>query len=167
MKKKKESRGFTWLRRLFLGPAKELNFLEEEQIQSPLRSMVKRFFSNKIAMTGLVVFMACLMLTLIGPIFLPLDLSYSDATQQNVPPTMSLAKLPDELKGDTQDVSVGTTYGIGCDMEGKVYTWGYTKVTDTIDIGDIPEEVQNAHIVKVAAGFDHAVALSDEGEIFV
>ena len=35
MKKKKESRGFTWLRRLFLGPAKELNFLEEEQIQSP------------------------------------------------------------------------------------------------------------------------------------
>ena len=40
-------------------------------------------------------------------------------------------------------------------------------VTETIDIGDIPEEVQNAHIVKVAAGFDHAVALSDEGEIFV
>ena len=165
--KKKGFRPFVWLRRLFFGPGKELSFLEEEQVQSPLRSMVKRFFHNKIAMTGLIVFLACLLLVVIGPIFLPLDLSYSDSTQQNVPPGLNLDKIPNELKGEVQAMSIGTTYGIGVDAEGKVHTWGYTKVTDTIDIGNIPEEVQRADIVDVAAGYDHALALSADGILYV
>ena len=165
--KKKSFRPFVWLRRLFFGPGKELSFLEEEQVQSPLRSMAKRFLHNKIAMTGLIVFVACLLLVIIGPIFLPLDLSYSDSTQQNVPPGMNLATLPKELKGDVQAMSVGPTYGIGVDEEGKVYTWGYTKVTDTIDIGNIPQEVQDAKIVDVAAGYDHVLALSEDGILYV
>ena len=51
----KRVKGFSlrvWARRLFFGPAKELNFLEEEQVQSPMRSMIKRFLHNKVAMTG-------------------------------------------------------------------------------------------------------------------
>jgi len=167
MNKKKKSRVSTWFGRLFFGPAKELSFLEEEQVQSPLRSMAKRFFSNKIAMSGLFIFVACLLLTMIGPYFFPLDLSYSDGTQQNVPPGMNLATLPDELKGDVRDVAIGTTYGVGCDAEGDVYTWGYTRITEKLDIANIPDEVKEANIVQVAAGFDHALALSDEGKLFV
>ena len=166
-KKKKGFRPFAWLRRIFFGPAKELSFLEEEQVQSPLRSMVKRFLHNKIAMSGVVVFLACLLLVTIGPIFLPLDLSYSDNTQINVPPTMSLAKVPDELKGKVQNISVGTTFAIGCDTDGKVYTWGHTKITETIDIAEIPEEVQQAKIVEVSAGYDHALALDEDGNLYV
>ena len=75
-KKKTHSRISTWFRRMFFGPGRELSFLEEEQVQSPLRSMAKRFFTNKIAMTGLIVFLSCLLLVIIGPIFLPLDLSF-------------------------------------------------------------------------------------------
>ena len=59
-KKKTHSRISTWFRRMFFGPGRELSFLEEEQVQSPLRSMAKRFFTNKIAMTGLIVFLSCL-----------------------------------------------------------------------------------------------------------
>lgn len=68
-KKKTHSRISTWFRRMFFGPGRELSFLEEEQVQSPLRSMAKRFFTNKIAMTGLIVFLSCLLLVIIGPIF--------------------------------------------------------------------------------------------------
>ena len=57
-KKKTHSRISTWFRRMFFGPGRELSFLEEEQVQSPLRSMAKRFFTNKIAMTGLIVFLS-------------------------------------------------------------------------------------------------------------
>lgn len=165
--KKKKPRVFIWLRRLFFGPAKELSFLEEEQVQSPLRSIVKRFLHNKIAMTGVCIFVACLLMVLIGPFFLPLDLSYSDGTQQNVAPTMSMAKIPAELKGKVQSIGVGTTYGVGCDTDGNVYTWGYTRVTDTIDLKNIPDDVREAKIVEVAAGFDHCLALSDEGKLYV
>ncbi|PXX45567.1 peptide/nickel transport system permease protein [Hungatella effluvii] len=166
-KKKTHSRISTWFRRMFFGPGRELSFLEEEQVQSPLRSMAKRFFTNKIAMTGLIVFLSCLLLVIIGPIFLPLDLSYSDATQQNVPPTRKLAAVPEALKSDLKKLSVGTTYGIGCDNAGQVYTWGYTKITDKIDLAEIPDEVREAKIVDVAAGYDHVLALSDKGRLYV
>ncbi len=118
-KKKKRSRLFVWFRRLFFGPGRELSFLEEEQVQSPMRSIVSRFFHNRIAMTGVVIFAACLLLVLIGPLFLPLDLSYSDSTQQNVPPSMGLAEVPAEMKnGKIAGISAGTTYGLGCDTNG-------------------------------------------------
>lgn len=167
-KKKKRSRLFVWFRRLFFGPGRELSFLEEEQVQSPMRSIVSRFFHNRIAMTGVVIFAACLLLVLIGPLFLPLDLSYSDSTQQNVPPSMGLAKVPAEMKnGKIAGISAGTTYGLGCDTDGEVYTWGYTRITETIDLGEIPDEVKEADIVEVAAGFDHCLALSDKGKLYV
>lgn len=169
MNKKKRVKGFslgTWVRRLFF-PGKELNFLEEEQVQSPMKSMLKRFFHNKIAMTGVVIFVACLLLVIIGPIFLPLDLSFSDATQQNVPPTMSLASPPQALLQDVKEISAGTTYGIGCTNSGDVYTWGYTKVTSTIDLSNVPDEVKEDKIVQVSAGFDHCLALSESGKLYV
>ena len=166
----KRVKGFSlrvWARRLFFGPAKELNFLEEEQVQSPMRSMIKRFLHNKVAMTGVTIFVACLLLVIIGPIFLPLDLSFSDATQQNVPPTMSLASPPKALLDDVKEISAGTTYGIGCTNSGEVYTWGYTKITSTIDLANIPDEVKEDKIVQVSAGFDHCLALGESGKLYV
>ena len=166
----KRVKGFSlrvWARRMFFGPAKELSFLEEEQVQSPMRSMVKRFLHNKVAMTGVAIFVACLLLVIVGPIFLPLDLSFSDATQQNVPPTMSLASPPKALVDDVKEISAGTTYGIGCTNAGEVYTWGYTKVTSTIDLANIPDEVREDKIVQVSAGFDHCLALGESGKLYV
>ena len=165
--RKKKPRVLVWLRRMFFGPAKELSFLEEEQVQSPMRSIAKRFLSNKIAMTGVVVFVLVLLLVLIGPAFYPLDLSYSDGTQQNVPPSSDMAKIPDAMKGKIQDLAVGPTFSVGCDTDGNVYSWGYTRITGTIDISKIPEAVKKEQIVKVAAGFDHAVGLSKKGVLYV
>ena len=74
-----------WARRLFFGPAKELNFLEEEQVQSPMRSMIKRFLHNKVAMTGVTIFVACLLLAIcFALMFIREDLEDNPAIEQDL-----------------------------------------------------------------------------------
>ena len=164
MAKKKKS---TLLARLFGNRNKVTDFMTEEQLQSPGRLILKNFLHNRLGMTGLIVFLLIFLLVMIGPKFYTLDLSYQDNTQLNVPPGMNMMKVPDEMKHKVADISPGTTYGVGVDTDGKVYIWGHTKITETIDLKNIPEEVQNAKIVNVAAGYDHIVALDENGAIYV
>ena len=164
MEKKKKSTLFT---RLFGNRNKVTDFMTEEQLQSPGRLILKNFLHNRLGMIGLIVFLLIFLLVMIGPKFYTLDLSYQDNTQLNVPPGMNMMKVPDEMKHKVADISPGTTYGIGVDTDGKVYIWGHTKITETIDLKNIPEEVQNAKIVNVAAGYDHIVALDENGAIYV
>ncbi len=163
---KKNSRGKNWFQRLFMGNRKELSFLEEEQLQSPMRTMVGNFLRKKTAMIGLITFLLIFLFVMIGPIYLPIDLSYQDNTQLNVPPGMSLMTPPNELVGHIRDISPGTTFAVGVSDAGKVYVWGYTRITETIDVGNIPEEVLSANIVQIAAGYDHIVAVDDQGQIY-
>lgn len=158
MDKKKKSTLFT---RLFGNRNKVTDFMTEEQLQSPGRLILKNFLHNRLGMIGLIVFLLIFLLVMIGPKFYTLDLSYQDNTQLNVPPGMNMMSIPDGMKHKVADISPGTTYGVGVDTDGNVYTWGYTKITETIDLKNIPEEVQNAKIVNVAAGYDHIVALDE------
>ena len=164
MEKKKKSTLFT---RLFGNRNKVTDFMTEEQLQSPGRLILKNFLHNRLGMIGLIVFLLIFLLVMIGPKFYTLDLSYQDNTQLNVPPGMNMMSIPDGMKHKVADISPGTTYGVGVDTDGNVYTWGYTKITETIDLKNIPEEVQNAKIVNVAAGYDHIVALDENGAIYV
>ncbi|MBP3319523.1 MAG: hypothetical protein J6K94_05885, partial [Ruminiclostridium sp.] len=66
------------------------SFLEEEQVQSPGRLVLRNFLHNPLGMIGLVVFLAIFLFVMIGPHFFHLDLSYQDNTQTNVPPTMEM-----------------------------------------------------------------------------
>ena len=166
MKKEKKNRSSLFTR-LFGNRNKTMSFMEEEQLQSPGRTIVRNFLNNRLGMTGLIIFLIIFLFVMIGPKFLVLDLSYSDNTQTNVPPTMSMMKLPEELEGNVADITPGTTYGLGVSKDGKVYTWGYTRITDTIDLGNIPEEVLEAKIVNIAAGYDHVVAADENGNIYV
>lgn len=166
MKKEKKNRSSLFTR-LFGNRNKTMSFMEEEQLQSPGRTIVRNFLNNKLGMAGLIIFLIIFLFVMIGPKFLILDLSYSDNTQTNVPPTMSMMKLPEELEGNVADITPGTTYGLGVSKDGKVYTWGYTRITDTIDLGNIPEEVLEAKIVNIAAGYDHVVAADENGNIYV
>ena len=164
MEKKKKSTLFT---RLFGNRNKVTDFMTEEQLQSPGRLILKNFLHNRLGMIGLIVFLLIFLLVMIGPKFYTLDLSYQDNTQLNVAPGMNMMSIPDGMKHKVADISPGTTYGVGVDTDGKVYTWGYTRITETIDLKNIPEEVQNAKIVNVAAGYDHIVALDENGAIYV
>lgn len=154
-----------WLKRWF-GPRREMSALEEEQLQSPIRNIIRNFTSRKLAMFGLLGFLAVFLFVLIAPHYLEMDLGYQDATLSNIPPTLNMMKVPKEMKGNVKKISPGTTFAIGVSNDGKVYSWGYTNVAGG-EMAKIPEEVEKAHIVDIAAGYDHAVALDEDGELYV
>lgn len=162
-KKKKDS----LLGRLFGNRNKEVDVLVEEQMQSPGRMMLDNFVHNKLGMLGLIGFLAIFLFVIIAPKFVPINLGDSDPTQANIPPTRSMLKVPNELKGNVKAIAPGPTFAVACDDKGKVYIWGYTKITDVLDVSKIPDEVLDANIVDVAAGYDHVVALDDQNKLHV
>ncbi|MBQ1965502.1 MAG: ABC transporter permease subunit, partial [Clostridia bacterium] len=107
-------------------------------------------------------------LMFVGPLFMPTyDDAYTETVHQNIAPNMSMMSVPGELKNDVKMIDSYSTFSVGLSNAGKVYVWGYTILGATgIDMGDIPEEVQNAKIAYVAAGFDHIVAISEEGNVY-
>lgn len=146
---------------------KELDIMQVEAIQSPLRTVIKNFVANKLAMTGLIVFLLIFAIVLVGPYFNPISMNDREDTQTNVEPGLNLMDIPDELAGNVKDISVGSTFSVGVDNDGKVYVWGKTRITNTIDmIEKMPSQEEMGKVVDVAAGYDHAMALNDEGEVF-
>lgn len=166
-----ESRAFflvRWFRRGVLGRREEIPPEEEERIQTPMRAMLSAFAHRKLAMGGLIVFLTIFAFVMVGPRFWPLDLSDQDSSLTNLPPSLSLMSLPKALlAGGVRDIASGNAYGMGIDQSGRLYTWGHTRITDRIDIADIPPEVADAELIHIAAGTDHAVGVSGEGEVFV
>lgn len=151
------------LKRLFQGQ-KGLSIYEEEQIQSPLKTVLKTFASNKVGMTALCIFLVIFLTVLIGPLLHPVDLAYSEQSQINVAPGMDLMKFPKEIENKLVQIGVGPTFSVGLTEDGQVYTWGKTKITNTIDIKDVPTDM--GKVVKIAVGADHVLALNDQGEVF-
>ena len=88
------------LKHLFGKRDKELDVLQEEALQSPLRTVVRNFTSNRLAFGGLIVFLVIFLIVLIGPVFNPIDLSEKEETQINVAPGLNMMKVPDGLKGN-------------------------------------------------------------------
>lgn len=150
------------LKRIFLGTHKDdLTLLQEEQMQSPMRTIVKNFLSNKIAMVGAIVFVFIFLACFILPIFFPLDKTYQDSTQQNIAPGFDMMSVPGELKKvGVRAISTGGTFGVGVDNNGKVYTWGKRdkKLKAT------PKNMGN--VVQVSAGMNHILAMNSNGKIF-
>ena len=153
-------------RLLGFGKKKELDVMQEEALQSPMRTIIKNFMSNKLAMLGLIVFVIIFLIVLIGPLFNPIELSEKEETQINVAPCMDMMDVPDELQGNVKEISTGSTFSVGLDNDGNVYVWGYTRVSNKVDlIEKMPSREELGNVVSVAAGYDHIMALNDEGEI--
>ena len=167
-KKKNDFFLFRWFKRMFMGHSKEMvDIMQEEQLQTPFKTMVKKFLKKKTVIFALTVFVLIFALVLIGPRFWVLDLSEQDSTLINLPPGYNMMKVPKEMQGKIADIAAGSTYGIGVDTDGKVYTWGTTRITEKLNIANVPDEVKDAKLVKLAAGKDHAVALDENGQLYV
>ena len=165
---KKEFFLVRWFKRCFLGKRPELSLNEEEQVQTPLKTMVNNFLHKRLAMFGLIVFLCIFVFVLVGPKIWVLDLSEQDSTLTNLPPSQSMMAIPDALvKNGVAGVTAGNTYGMGIDQQGELYLWGHTRITERIDIANVPDEVKEANLVRIAAGTDHAVAIDKDGEVYV
>lgn len=165
-KNKKSKKRFSSLLfgNLFGGNDQKSIFVEDD-VQSPLKTVISTYRSNKVAMTAFIVFVLILLTVLIGPLFKPIDLSFNETTQQNVAPGFDMLEYPAELEGNIRDIAVGPTFSVGVDNNGKVHVWGKTRISRSLDVkDDIPKDMGN--VVKVSAGQDHIVALNDEGKVF-
>ena len=145
------------------GGKKKLSIYEEAQIQSPLKTIIKTFSGNKIAMAALGLWLLIFITVILGPFLNPINLSYSETSQINIAPGFDMLDVPSALQGNIKKISVGPTFSVGLSNDGQLYTWGKSQVTNVLDMKDIPAEFGN--IVDIAVGFDHAIALTEDGKI--
>jgi len=170
MKETKKRSG--WLRRLFRGGSKTLvednPSLAVEEIVSPFKQIVRGFLERKLAVGALCVLICMFIIVFVGPLFMPRYYdSYTETTQQNIAPGLSMMSVPDELKDDIKMIDGYGSFTVGLSNAGKVYVWGNTyDPVSGVDMELIPEAVQNSKIVAVAAGIDHAVAVDEAGHVY-
>ncbi|MBQ6148190.1 MAG: ABC transporter permease subunit [Oscillospiraceae bacterium] len=164
---KKEFFLFRWIRRV-LFPNKELDIYAEEQLQSPMRMVLRNFFSKPLSVIALVLLISIMLFVFIAPNYVTLDLGEQDSTLVNIAPGYDMMNIPNALeKAGVRDIGVGNNYSVGVDLDGNVYTWGKTKISKVVELSNVPDDVKNANIIKVAAGADHVVALDDQGAVYV
>ncbi len=162
-KSKKRPSFFAVLLSSLFGGKNKLSIYEEAQIQSPMKTIIKTFSGNRTAMGALAIWLLIFATVLFGPLLNPVNLAYSETSQQNVEPGYDMMKVPEALQGNIKKISVGPTFSVGLSNDGKLYTWGKTKVTNTIDLKNIPQV--DGKIVDIAVGYDHALLLTEEGKV--
>ena len=169
------------IKRLFIylfgfGKAKEKAVnLKEEEIISPSKQIFRKFIHNKIAIFGLVLFVAIVLFVVIGGTTFKFNAAYMEGSQQEIEPNMSFLSVPSKLKksgikvitdkdGNEQYlIGVGSVHTIAISNDNKIYVWG----ANVYNIKDVPQEVKDkaADIVQLSVGQQHAVVLLKDGTV--
>ena len=154
------------------GP-KEIKFKDgvpddSELIVSPARQVFNRFIERKFAVISVFVVLIMFAIVFIAPHFMTKYYdAFTETTQKDLPPNLSLMRVPKELDGNIKMISSYGSFTAGLSNDGKVYIWGIGKLGATgLNVKDIPEEVQNAKIAYVAAGQDHVIAIGEDGKFY-
>ena len=134
--------------------------VEEELVQSPGRTILRNFLSKKLALLGIALFLFVILCCFVLSLFFPLDLNFTDSTQQNISPGLNLLKVPAGLRNNAKLISVGAYFSVGLDNENNVYVWGKPDAR----LAAIPENM--GEIIEISAGLDHILALNSRGQVF-
>ncbi|HOI47073.1 MAG TPA: ABC transporter permease subunit [Bacilli bacterium] len=141
---------------------KTLSILEEEAIMSPTKIIIKNFRRNKLAMTGLIVFITLLVSIFALSWIIPLDISESSGIQKNIAPGMNYLNYPAKLEREgVVMISSGNSFSVGLSEAGNVYVWG----VNTAKVKNIPQAVRDSNIIAVSAGSTHILALTDDNQL--
>ena len=152
---------FTWFKRAFFWKNRLSGM---EKIESPARLLRENFSRKKAAVFSLWFLIALFLFVFIAPLFVRLDMNYTDPLQQNVAPVYSLRRVPRGLKKQIAEIDGFSDFTVGRSMDGEVFVWGNTK--DRLngrDMSKVPKQIQDQGAVMIAAGKDHALALTKDG----
>lgn len=138
------------------------DLIKEEQIQSPWRTAIKTFKSNKLSMGALIVFLIIVIVMIVGPIVKPVQLEYNEITQFNLPPGREMMNIPSSM-ANPKDISVGRSFAVGVDKDNNTVIWGKYSLFGMPDLSKIPAEAKK--LVKVAAGYDHIVGITPDKKV--
>ncbi|MBQ7323778.1 MAG: ABC transporter permease subunit [Clostridia bacterium] len=153
---------FSRIKRLFIGGGTQGG---EEKIESPSRLVWQSFFRRKTAVVALSVLCGLFAFVFIAPLFVPLDINYTDPLQQNVSPIYSLRRIPRALKREIADIDGFSDFTVGLSQSGKVYVWGNSKdALSGRDMKEIPDSLSEG-VSLIAAGKDHALAVTSSGKL--
>lgn len=140
----------------------ELSILEEEQMQSPLRTIISNFFSRKLSVIALVVFLSIFVFCFVYTAVNPFDKYLLDITQKNIGPGLNFLNIPKELDGNVKEIAVGSTFSVGIDNNGKMYTWGNM---DPRLVESLKQNSPSQYKLKaVSAGLNHILAITEDGK---
>lgn len=172
-KKRRVSFGST-IKRLFVPSKPEKSVLEEEALQTPMKTILKNFFRNKLGIIGLVGFVAVFLFVFIGSFILrDYNLNYQELTVSNIRPGTSFLKYPKELRGKAGDIKKivsGSSFSIALMNDGSLKIWGIECNNELHNVSEyilnIPDEVKAAKIVEIEAGGTHVLAVGDDGKLY-
>ena len=155
-------------KRSLIGGRTEANVLEEEALQTPGKTILMNLLKNKLAMLGVVGFIAILLFCFVGSWLNPLTLNYMEFTNSNIRPSRNFLNYPRVLdERNVVKIVSGVSFSVALDDEGDVHIWGTECNLDQSGVSDpimnIPEEIRAAHIVDIESGGANVIALDDEG----
>ncbi len=139
---------------------------EQLHIESPARLAREAFFSKKSAVVALVLLTAMFLFVFIAPLFISMDVNYTDPLQQNIAPGYDMMKVPPTLASDVRDINGFADFTVGVSGAGETFVWGNTenKLLKT-DVKNIPDTVKKEGVAFVSAGKDHILALTNTGKL--
>ncbi len=143
----------------------DLNIFQEEQIQTPWRTVVRTFMANRLSMGALILFLLIAAFMFIAPYFFRIDLGYNEPMQADLPPSQKFMAFPEVMRTGSRDIAAGSTFGVGVDKDGKFHAWGDKQLFAMPDL-EATQPKEMGELVKVAAGYDHVLALDAEGKVW-
>ena len=155
-------RGGRWLGRAFF----KRDIPENENVETPSKLLKQAFFSKKSAVVALVLITALFLFVFIAPIFLPMDVNYTDPLQQNAAPVFSLRRVPKNLKDSVAEIDGFAGFTVGRNKDGEAFVWGNAKdKLQKIDMNAFPREIIEEKTAFLAAGKDHILAVTKTGKL--
>jgi len=141
----------------------KLSLLEEEQVQSPMKTIMKEFFRRKLTIIGLIGFFTMLLASIILPFFFPIDLRDTDSGQVNQRPSMNMMRIPRDIRGDIIVMDAGPGYGVGVTSDNVIHVWGtVSRIAEPLLNPPQPGRL----IKEVSAGPYHALVVTYDGFIY-
>lgn len=141
--------------------------LAVEKIDTPTQVAFKNFFRNKLAVTGLIVFVSIFLFVFIGSSVMSFDAYYNQPVLKDIQPGKGYINFPSELNGQNiKEITSGVSFSAALTEEGKVYVWG----KDIENVLTIPENIQKVinseKVVDIAAGDRHIVILTENEKVY-
>ena len=157
---------WSWLKRAFTGKKGLPQGRAGEEIESPSKLLTQAFFSKKTALFALVLLIGIFLFVFIAPVFVPMDVNYTDPLQQNVAPNYSMRSVPRSLQNSVLSIDGFSGFTVGLSKQGEAFVWGNgVDRLNKRDMKEIPKEVKTDGAAHIAAGKDHILALTKTGKI--
>lgn len=136
------------------------------EIESPSMLLRRNFFRRKGAVVALILLVSLFLFVFIAPLFLPMDVNYTDALQQNVAPVYTLRKVPKRLKRSAKVLDGFSDFSVGISLDGEAFVWGNGKLPlQKINLKKIPDIVKSDGASFISAGKDHILCVTKTGAL--